>query len=451
MIAICSGGSVTISNCSTAVYWVNGVAGEIQNGGTCLNASGTGLTLGGCSNPTRWFWTSDGILATSEGKVLGGFAGTPTLSQYDNLDTSTPAQSNGVVIPSHRWVYAFVLTAPLASQSSQFSDAHGWNQARSYFGSLRLADVNGDGKLDVCGRSGGGIACALNNGFGAFSFATDWLTTDMSNAAGWLPNQYGSTTMFADINGDGRADVCGRGVSGVVCAHSTGNSFGPTSVRTSGSQFSDAHGWNVSETYFGTLRLADVNGDGRPDLCGRSSGGIVCALNNGSGSFGLAYDWTSDFSNVAGWNAPEYATSLQFGDIDGDGKADVCGRGTSSVACALSTGGSFRPSYLWTRTGRFSNLEGWNWQPSYYRSLRLADMDGDGKADLCGRSASGIECAKSSGTTFGSNNLLVTEFTNAGGWLPEVYGTTMMLGDINGDAKVDVCGRGISGIQCATQ
>jgi hypothetical protein len=41
-----------------------------------------------------------------------------------------------------------------------FSDAEGWNQL-VYYGSLRFADVNGDGKSDICGRRALGSFCAL--------------------------------------------------------------------------------------------------------------------------------------------------------------------------------------------------------------------------------------------------------------------------------------------------
>src|SRR5258708_25694656 len=35
---------------------------------------------------------------------------------------------------------------------------------RSYYGSIRLADINGDGLADLCGRGPNGIVCAISNG-----------------------------------------------------------------------------------------------------------------------------------------------------------------------------------------------------------------------------------------------------------------------------------------------
>ena len=38
------------------------------------------------------------------------------------------------------------------------------------------------------------------------------------HAAGWALAPNGSTAQLADVNGDGRADLCARGPEGIVCA-----------------------------------------------------------------------------------------------------------------------------------------------------------------------------------------------------------------------------------------
>jgi len=106
---------------------------------------------------------------------------------------------------------------------------------------MRLADVNGDGVSDVCGRGIAGVYCSLNHGDGTFGPVVLW-TNQFANAGGWNQAQYGTTMMFADINGDGVADVCGRGIAGIYCELSTGNGFG--AIFLASSDFSDAEGWN---------------------------------------------------------------------------------------------------------------------------------------------------------------------------------------------------------------
>jgi hypothetical protein len=220
----------------------------------------------------------------------------------------------------------------------------------------------------------------------SFGTLQQW-DTQFSDAQDWNPAEYGTTMMFADLNGDGKVDVCGRGGAGILCELSNGTGFGPIFLALN--QFTDAQGWN-QVPYYGSLRLADVNGDGKTDICGRGTAGILCALGNGDGTFGALQTWTTDFSDTQGWNLAQYGTTMIFADINGDGKMDVCGRGGTGILCALSTGTGFSPAFL--AVNQFTDAQGWNQVP-YYGSLRLADVNGDGRPDVCGRGTAGILCA----------------------------------------------------------
>ena len=310
------------------------------------------------------------------------------------------------------------------------------------YSSLRFADVNGDGRPDICGRGAAGLYCALNDGTGGFGSAQSW-DSFFSDGNIWYLPEYGTTMMFADINGDGKADACARGIAGIWCELSTGTSFGTPSLVQG--DFSDANGWNNLD-YYASLRFADVNGDGRPDICGRGAAGVYCALNNGNGTFGSIRLWDSFFSDANSWQLPVYGVSMMFADINGDGKADACARGMAGIWCEVSTGTGFGNATL-VQTG-FSDANGWS-QAEYYASLRFADVNGDGKPDICGRGAAGVYCALNNGNgTFGSIRLWDSFFSDANSWQLPVYGTTMMFADINGDGKADACARGIAGIWC---
>lgn len=84
-----------------------------------------------------------------------------------------------------------------------------------------------------------------------------------SDAAGWNAGPaYYATIQFPDLNGDGKADVCGRGVNGVACALSSGTSFGPFTVTSAA--LSDANGWKPAASA-STIRFPRVaRGDCRP-------------------------------------------------------------------------------------------------------------------------------------------------------------------------------------------
>ena len=81
-------------------------------------------------------------------------------------------------------------------------------------------------------------------------------------------------------------------------------------------------------------------------------------------------------------------TTLRMGDVDGDGRLDVCVRGPDGVGCMLWSGEGFTRGL---RGPALSDAAGWA-QEGRFRTLRLADLDGDHRADLCAAGAEGLEC-----------------------------------------------------------
>jgi peptidoglycan/xylan/chitin deacetylase (PgdA/CDA1 family) len=73
---------------------------------------------------------------------------------------------------------------------------------------------------------------------------------------------------YGDLNGDGRADACGRAQDGVVCAL----------ALPKGRGFAAGTIWLAGGTTADRIQLVDVNGDGRADLCTDSPEGYACGL-----------------------------------------------------------------------------------------------------------------------------------------------------------------------------
>lgn len=316
-----------------------------------------------------------------------------------------------------------------------WSDAKGWNRPE-YGSTIRFGDVNGDGKADVCGRAALGVVCEIADGNG---FPQEIAGPKWSDDAGWVaPERYG-TMQVADVNGDGKADLCARSDKGIVCAPSKGDGF---DAEVAGPAWSDANGW-ANPQYWSTIRFPDIDGDGKSDVCGRAAAGIVCNLSTGT-AFGPEVAGPA-WSDAASWNKPEYASTIRFADIDGDGKTDVCGRSSAGIECHLSTGNGFGPAIAGPA---WSDASGWN-HPEFYETLRVLDVDGDGKADLCARAAAGIVCSISTGSGFGPE-IPGPKWSNDAKWnAPEYYGT-IGSADVNHDGKDDLCARGPGGVTCAT-
>jgi hypothetical protein len=273
---------------------------------------------------------------------------------------------------------------------------------------------------------------------------TTLVNSTFSDAAGFNLPQYNETLKYLDMNNDGRSDVCGRGSAGIYCAldDGTGHLGGD---KLWNNQFSDANGWNVPQGY-ATIAYPDLNADGLPDVCGRGTAGVYCALSNGAG-FGNISLWTSNFNDNAGWTEPRFYSTIQFADLNLDGKLDICGRGYTGIFCALSTGTSFGPATQW------SSAFGGGWDdPEFYSTIRLADVTGDGRADVCGRGYSGIYCATAikDSNAFSTLRLWSSAFSDDNGWSAPEYYSTIQYTDVNFDYKVDVCARGSGGFLCAT-
>jgi FG-GAP-like repeat len=298
----------------------------------------------------------------------------------------------------------------------------------------------------VCGRSTGGIVCALSTINLTFGAATTWTTTFGDNGGWNVAKSYWGTVRFPDVNGDGKDDVCARGAAGVQCELSTGAAFGSGALWSN--RYSDANNWGTSEGHWGTIQYVDLNGDGKDDICGRAGGGIACGLSTGS-TFATPTTWNANFSDAAGWGGSRsYYGTIRYADVTGDGKLDVCGRGAGGIVCGPSTGTSFAGPQTWN--SEFSDANGYGGSESYYGTIEYPDVNGDGRADVCGRRSTGILCGLSNSATFVLNTLRSSGFSNAAGWIDnENQWRTIRYPDLNNDKKADVCGRSADGVVCA--
>ena len=449
-----NGTSVVAAACdgTAAQQWTATSDGLITGAAArCLTVAGTGpgnpLSLSDCTGALSQRWTvfSNGQVRGIDGTcvTLGsdGVSMTADLCGPDTSGTHWTVRAGQKLIQQ-------ASSATARSSGSDFSDADVGLGAGTA-GSFALADVNGDGYADACVRRSAGIFCALNDHAGGFGAYTLW-SADFSDAAGWQADAYGSTVRFADLNGDGKADVCGRSPSGIVCAISSGSGFGIATVWSLGGDFGDGQGFAAGPAYFGSIALGDVNGDRRADVCGRTASGVVCAVNAGGTGFAAATLWTTSFSDAAGFSTAATGSTLQLADVNGDGKADVCARAISGVFCAASTGSAFINAHPWSLRADFSDAAGFGAAANRFGSIRFGDVNGDGIADVCARGPAGLICALSHQNGFDAAQPVgPAAFTDAQGFGADPYGDSLRLGDLSGRGRADACARGSAGISCA--
>lgn len=319
------------------------------------------------------------------------------------------------------------------------TDDAGWADA-SNWSTLRMGDLDGDGRADLCARADAGIRCwrSLGDGFEATAIEGPALADDV----GWRSPAYHGTLRMADVDGDGRDDLCVRSASDFRCYPSVGSvpalGFGAPWTLP---ELSDALGFAEPSRY-GSIRMADVDGDARVDLCARAAEGMRCWPSTGAG-FGAPLEGPA-WSDAAGWQRPERWSTIRAVDVDGDGRADLCARGADGLECHLAADGAFVGPIAGPA---WSDASGWA-DYDNYSTIRLADIDADGDADACGRANAGVVCYPWTGQGFGTDAIAGPELSDASGWNDVRSYSTLRLVDVDGDARADLCARAADGLRC---
>ncbi|WP_053235429.1 FG-GAP repeat domain-containing protein [Sandaracinus amylolyticus] len=309
------------------------------------------------------------------------------------------------------------------------------NEQPAAYAAPRSTDVDADGRADLCARGYGGVRCWTASASG---WSAPWAAIPWSDASGWNDVTNYATLRMGDVNGDGRADVCARSNADVLCAVSSGTGFGAHTTWRAG--LSDENAWNQPR-YYTTLRLADVNGDGRDDLCARDRAGFGCWLSDGA-RFDRRIEGPR-WSDESGWGAARHYGTIRMGDLDGDRRADVCARAAAGVECWRSSGDGFDTR---VEGPRWSDESGWG-AMRYWSTLRLVDFDGDGLGDLCARSSTDLRCVRGTGSGFGEP-VIVHPMSDESGWSDIANYATLRVGDLDGDGADDLCARANAGVVC---
>ncbi len=117
-------------------------------------------------------------------------------------------------------------------------------------------------------------------------------------------------------------------------------------------------------------------------------------------------------------------------DITGDGRADIVGVGEASVYTAVSIGGG--------RFGPLTPNSGIGFTSNTCTIRKMADADGDGRSDLFGIKDRRVDVALANGNGgFGSPILATTVFP-----ILDILGftTTFTIADVSGDRRADILG-----------
>ncbi len=234
----------------------------------------------------------------------------------------------------------------------------------------------------------------------------------------WSPNPLGTTALFfADVTGDGLADLVGTGNRTVVVWPSNGERF----VQNDGV-------WLDAGLPITAVSFADVTGDHRADAIEALPDAIYVFPSLGS-SFGPGVTWA--LASYEGTHATVGCSNTQFADVNGDGKADLLAIDVTGVMVSLSSGTAFAAD-----AGNWTQGAWWGDYDTAFAPVRVP-----GVSDAIVANTTGIHLLPSTGHSFdwggdgaaGGPNY--NEVWSPSGVFAGPFGTYFV--DVSGDGRAD--------------
>ncbi len=297
----------------------------------------------------------------------------------------------------------------------------------NFYTAIVVADLNGDGKLDIATCYSRVAGAPPHPGTVAI------FLQDPANPGKFLPPATYAvgndpvSIAVADLNGDAKPDIVtantmlsgrGAGTNSVSVLLQDGNhpgQFLPAATYTS------AHVIN-------SVAIGDLNGDGRPDLAIADSSGISLLFQSSTNP--------GTFVPGNGFPLSGGAISVAIGDVNGDSRPDLVAATGVNVQVVLAdpaSPGSFLAPVSY-QAGQF---------PIF---AALGDLNGDGKPDLAVADLG----LPSSPPLFGVHVLLQDAatpgtFLPTADYAPSTTSTMLAIADLNNGGKLDLATANLSG------
>ena len=281
------------------------------------------------------------------------------------------------------------------------------------------ADFNGDGFPDIAqslsGDANGKIGINLGSAHGVLGTTSQvTASTCANNLVEWVAT--------GDVNGDGKADIVAT-MQDATFAGCQNNTVAVLIGLGTGKFKTAVYYPTGSTAQEGEVYLVDVNGDGKLDIVTENADGTISVLlNKGNGTYNAGTLITS----IAAINPS--SVFLTFADFNGDGKMDI----------AVTTNGNISSVYvlLGNGNGTFGTPSP-TVTPYYPITLAAADFNKDGKADLLVTTTANGCTNNDRGYAFLKGNGDGTFTPGSINCLPYQSPSTPLVGDFNGDGKLD--------------
>ncbi len=281
---------------------------------------------------------------------------------------------------------------------------------------MAFGDLDGDGKPDlvVVDFDASTVSVLRNTSTGStISFAAQVvLSTDLGSGP--------FNVAIQDLNADGKPDLAvANDIAGTISVYQNQSSPGTLTA----SSFATRVNFTTGSDPFVTI--ADINGDGKPDLVAANWGSNTLSVLRNLSTGGTIT--TSSFATKSDFATGTHPFSIAAGDIDDDGKVDLVTANESSSNASVLRNTSSGSTISFSTKIDYPTDAG-------SRFAAVCDLDGDGKLDLAvvNRLGDDISLLKNQSTP-GSVSFAST--VNIGA---NARARNIVAGDIDGDGQPEL-------------
>lgn len=352
-----------------------------------LSSDGTGRLVLALTDANQWnqapYYTGMMLinLAGRSGKVLA-------VRSVDGLllyGLTRGASVQGLDLPAGAWT-TLSSGGPFAD-SDCFTNQSCWNTL-PYYRYLRFADIDGQPGDEAIGWGGQGVVAFQWTGSG-WSALTG--LPQLGDAATIQGFGYPASLQFGDLDGQPGQELLHSFLDGVrAFKYVAGANGGTWTQLPTLTAFGSLCG--VDPMCIASLRTTTL-GQGPAVVttlvpgCSAAGGGLGGARYNAT-----TQSWSTVFSggpldDCDGFNVPQYYETVQFARITGNTQPELVVRGDAGILVYQWNGTSWNPISINVPALADSV---WASDPSYWRTIRTANIDSSGRAALIARGQTGM-------------------------------------------------------------